>query len=433
MTTTYNPHDARYLDEKDTRDEMTRVFDVCQGCRLCADLCVSFPTLFAAVDAHADRDVGRLTTAQQDKVVDECWQCKLCFVRCPYRPGRHERAIDFPKLMQRATAMRQKTGQLAVRGRITTALSGRAGLVGRVGTVGAPLVNRVFGAKPGSATRKVVERATGLSSQRLLPPFRRQRFSSWMNQRAKLRLTDRQGAVAVFPTCTVEYHAPEIGKDLVKVYERNGVECTLAAAGCCGAPYLHGGDIERFTKIATQNVAALAAEVRGGRDIVVAQPTCHWVIRNEYPDYVPGADAAAVAERTCDAAEFLTNLHRGERTRLNTTFPGRVPAAITYHVPCHVRAQEAGLNSRDLLRLTGAKVTTVQQCSGVGDGWGWRGENAGRAIPIAQRLAERIDAAGGDVVVGDCDHANTAIEEQRGLRPLHPLQVLARAYGIEAD
>jgi hypothetical protein len=70
----------------------------------------------------------------------------------------------------------------------------------------------------------------------------------------------------VFPTCLVEYQQPQIGHDLVKVYERNGIECSLAeGAGCCGAPYLHSGDLKQFTKIAEKNVAALAKSVRAGQ------------------------------------------------------------------------------------------------------------------------------------------------------------------------
>ena len=87
MTTTYDPHHPKYLDEADVRDELTRVYDLCHGCRLCFKFCTSFPTLFEFIDRHDDQDAGRLTPAEQDQVVDECFQCKLCYVNCPYIPG----------------------------------------------------------------------------------------------------------------------------------------------------------------------------------------------------------------------------------------------------------------------------------------------------------------------------------------------------------
>ena len=80
--------------------EIERVFDLCHGCRLCFNLCPSFPTLFDLVDAD-DGDVSALTAADQDRVVDECYQCKHCYPKCPYVPP-HEWQLDFPRLMMRA-------------------------------------------------------------------------------------------------------------------------------------------------------------------------------------------------------------------------------------------------------------------------------------------------------------------------------------------
>ena len=48
-------------------------------------------------------------------------------------------------------------------------------------------------------------------------------------------------------------------------------------------------------------------------------------------------------------------------------------------------------------------------------------------------LADELNKAGGEIVAGDCHLANTAIAEQTGAMPMHPLQVLARAYGISPE
>jgi Fe-S oxidoreductase len=433
MTITYDPKHPKYLDEADVRAELTRVYDLCHGCRLCFKFCTSFPTLFEMIDRHDDQDAGRLTPAQQDQVVDECFQCKLCYINCPYVPGQHEWALDFPRLMLRADAMRHASGQVPLRAKATTQMMGRTDLLGKAATLAAPVANATVGAKPGSFVRKAVAAVTGVSAVRLLPPYAKQRFSTWFKKRPKLRIDKRQGRVTVFPTCLVEYQEPQIGHDLVNVYERNGIECTLTAAGCCGAPWLHSGDVTEFTKVATKNVAVLAAEVRKGTDIVVPQPTCGYVLKKDYLDYVGGADAELVAEHTFDAAEYLMKVHKGEATQLDTEFHGDVPDTITYHTPCHLRAQNIGFKSRDLMKLTGAKVKLVQQCSGIDGMWGFRAGNEEISIPIAQKLGEEINKAGGDVVTGDCHLANTAITEQTGRVPLHPLQLIARAYGIPEE
>ncbi|MFM9137707.1 MAG: heterodisulfide reductase-related iron-sulfur binding cluster, partial [Actinomycetota bacterium] len=252
-----------------------------------------------------------------DHVVDECFQCKLCYVMCPYIPELHEWALDFPRLMLRADAMRRANGQVSARDKATTAIMGRTDAIGTVATTpGLGVVTSVvMGSKPGSLVRKVVEKTAGISSVRMLPPFAKTRFTTWFKKRPKVRLTKRQAQVAVFPTCLVEYQDPNIGKDLVKVYEHNGVECSIAGdAGCCGAPFLHSGDIDSFTKVAVRNVKMLADEVRAGNDIVVPQPTCSYVLKKDYVDYVGGPDATLVSEHTFDAAEYLVKLHKGEDT-----------------------------------------------------------------------------------------------------------------------
>ena len=434
MTITYDPKHPMYLDEADTRHELERVYDVCHGCRLCFELCPSFPTLFSYIDVHDDQDAGLMTPAQQDHVIDECFQCKLCSLNCPYTPNQHEWALDFPRLMLRANAMRRENGQVSLRNKLTTAVIGRTNAIGKVAISMGVVTGVVMGAKPGSLIRKVVEKTAGISSVRLLAPFARIRFSTWFKNRPKTTMLNRQAKVAVFPTCLVEYQDPGIGQDLIKVYERNGIECSIAGeAACCGAPFLHSGDIDAFTKVAKKNVKMLADEVRAGNEIVVPQPTCGYVLKKDYVDYVGGSDATLVAENTYDAAEYLMRLHKTDGKSLDLDFTGEIPETITYHAPCHLRAQNIGLKSRDLMKLTGAKIKLVQQCSGIDGMWGLRTENVHLSIPIAEKLGQMINDAQGDVVAGDCHLANTAINEQTGKQAFHPLQVVARAYGIKPE
>jgi glycerol-3-phosphate dehydrogenase subunit C len=433
VTTSYDPHHPLYLDDADFRGELTRVYDVCHGCQRCVQLCSAFPSLFELIDRHDDQGAATLTRDEQDRVVDECFQCKLCYVNCPYIPAQSEWAIDFPRLMLRAGATRHAEREVGRRRRLTTNTMARTDLVGALGSRTASAANAAID-KPGSLRRKVMEQVTGVSSVRLLPPFARQRFTTWFHKRPRIRVSRPQGRAAVFPSCLVEYQNPAVGQDLIKVYERNGVECTLVdGASCCGAPWLHSGDVPHFTKAAVKNVKALARSIRAGHDVVVPQPTCSYVLRQDYLDYVGGPDAELVAEHTFDACEYLMRVHKGERTMLDLDFRGEVPAEIAYHVPCHLRAQNIGFTSRDLMKLTGARVKLVQQCSGIDGLWGLRGENAELSIPVGRTLAASLERTGGDVVAGDCHLANTAITELTGRIPLHPLQIVARAYGIPVE
>ncbi|MDE3204569.1 MAG: 4Fe-4S dicluster domain-containing protein [Acidobacteriota bacterium] len=428
MTTTYDPSHPAYYDEKDLRGELERVYDLCHGCRLCLSLCPSFPTMFNLIDAR-DGDVAAMTPAEQDQVVDECYQCKLCYVKCPYIPP-HEWELDFPRLMLRAAAARPKT----LKDRVTTQALARTDQTGKLASAVAPLANKALG-QPGSPARRLMDRLVGIASERILPPYARVRFSTWFKKRPTPRLgRSEQGRVAVFPTCLVEYQNPAIGQDLVKVYERNGVSCSLAeGAGCCGAPWLHSGEFDAFKKQAAKNVARLAEEVRAGRDIVVPQPTCGYVLKRDYPEYLKTPDAELVGSHTYDAAEYLWRLHKGESTSLDTDFNGEVPATTAYHVPCHLQAQNIGLRSRDLMKLTGTKVTAVQKCSGIDGTWGLRSENFELSRRVAQPLKDGLEKAAAEVVTGDCQLANGAIVLETGVVPVHPLQFMARAYGIAPE
>jgi glycerol-3-phosphate dehydrogenase subunit C len=437
MTASYDPTDPEYFDPGALRKEVDRVFDLCQGCRLCFNLCPSFPTMFTLIDAKHG-DASALTDAERHQVVDECYQCKLCYVKCPYVPP-HEWELDFPRLMSRVHAVRQKEG-LGVRERVTDQLLSRTDLLGRTAVAAAPVVNRTIGA-PGSRSRRVMEKTAGLAAERLLPPYAKQRFTTWFKRRPRRGGVPREtGAVSVFPTCFVEYMEPDVGRAIVEVYEHNGVQCHLPkATKCCGAPWLHSGHVDQFTKAARRNVAALAAEVRRGRDVIVAQPTCAYVVKQDYPIYAKGAHADLVAAHTFDPAEYLMRRQRDadDPFTLRDEFPGRaegsVPDSVTYHVPCHLQAQNMGLRSRDLLKVAGVKCSLVQRCSGIDGTWGYRAENYALARQVAEPLGREIEAAGNGVVCGDCHLANGSILQETGTRPQHPLQVMARAYGLTAQ
>jgi Fe-S oxidoreductase len=437
VTTTYDPFHPKYFDEPDLREELTRVYDLCHGCRLCFKFCTAFPTLFDYIDRHDDQDAARMTPAEQDQVVDECFNCKLCYVNCPYIPGQSEWNLDFPRLMLRAEQVRARNGQLERRDKLQNQALGRTDLIGKLSTgPAAPIANAATG-NPGSLTRRLMEKTVGIASERLLPPFTRQRFSTWFRRRpaAERRTVERtQGKVALFPTCLVEYQNPAIGQDMVKVYERNGIECSLPEGqACCGAPWLHAGEVDKFVTQGRKNVRVLAEAVRKGNDIVVPQPTCSYVLKKDYVDYIGGPDAELVAEHTYDAAEYLWKVHKADDTDLDTEFPGEIPEQITYHAPCHLRAQNIGYRSRDLMKLAGAKITLVAECSGIDGTWGYREQNYDMSRKVARKMADAIEAAGNDTVAGDCHLANGGILQETGKEPLHPLQVVARAYGIPEE
>ena len=124
------------------------MFDVSLGCRLCFNLCPSFPALFRAVDAGGG-GVRKLTEAQRSEVVESCYQCKLCYIKCPYTPGDgHEFQLDFPRLMQRAKAVRARSRGIALRERLL-AMPDLLGRLARLTPRLANWANRLLPEHPG--------------------------------------------------------------------------------------------------------------------------------------------------------------------------------------------------------------------------------------------------------------------------------------------
>ena len=146
----------------------------------------------------------------------------------------------------------------------------------------------------------------------------------------------------------------------------------------------------------------------------------------------PSTKAATLVGRGArlDAADYLWRLHRGDGTTLDTDFSGEVPRAspVTLLATCGHRTSAARV--ADLLKLAGSTVTPVLQCWGIDGTWGRCGENYVQARRVAAPLGEAIRAAAAEVVAGDCHLANGAVLQETGRMPVHPLQVLARAYGI---
>src|SRR6187402_3909065 len=115
----YDPAEAKYWDAAGLAREVHRVFEVCNGCRMCFKYCDSFPKLFDFIDKRHDGSVPDVTAAETEEVMDACFQCKLCEVQCPYTPrDGHEFQLDFPKLVHRFNAHRTRKEGVSLRNRV---------------------------------------------------------------------------------------------------------------------------------------------------------------------------------------------------------------------------------------------------------------------------------------------------------------------------
>lgn len=415
----FNPHSEEFWDEEALNEEIQRIFDVCHGCRLCFNLCPAFPKLFEFVDAHDDEEVAGLTESEVHEVVDLCYECKLCYPKCPYVPP-HEFMLDFPRLMLRAKAIYARKEGIPFKDKML----GNPDLIGKLGSTTAPIFNWANRTKVG---RAVMEKMVGIHRDWPLPVYQGQRFSKWLAGHQPKSGIGANGKVAFFTTCTVEYSDVETGIAAVQVLEHNGVEVIDGYETCCGMPYLDIGDVESATENAKRNIARLAKAVWQGYTVVAPGPTCSYMLKEEYPLLVDSDEARLVAENTYDLCEYLMMLRVEDK--LNTEF-SNAPGKFAYHLPCHLKAQNIGFKSRDLLRLTGAEVQLVDRCSCVDGTWGMTAEYHDLSLKWAGKLMTGLERAKAEVTASDCPLAALRILEGTGKTAVHPVVVLRDAYGL---
>ena len=330
--------------------------------------------------------------------------------------------FDVPSLLTREKAQRARRNGVTVQDQAL----GEPQLLGMVGSGAlAPVMNFVNASR---LVRKVNEKVLGISSEFPLPTFAARSFERWLDHHSPLERAGNAGTVALFATCTGDYNYPGVPANAVRVLEHNGFRVTRPHQTCCGMPNLDGGDMDSFLAKAKENVDSLAREVREGRPIVVAQPTCSYTLKREYPALLGSADARLVAMNTFDLMEFLDQLRWQKKldTALKKGF-GRV----AYHAPCHMRAQKVGTPGARLLGLLpGTKVEIVEQCSAVDGTWGMKSQYYEMGRRYARRLTDAVREAKPDLVVSDCSLASLRIQKENGVRVMHPIESLADAYGI---
>jgi glycerol-3-phosphate dehydrogenase subunit C len=413
----FNPAIEAFWDEKALQSNMDRIYDICHGCRRCFNLCPSFSDLFNALDTEqVDGEVKKLSPADHRKIVDDCYYCKLCFNHCPYTPP-HKYDLDFPRLMIQAKIQKAKENPAPLKDRLLVDID----RMGRLASLFAPLVN--WGNRQ-PWIRVLMEKFMGIHRERLLPPFASERFEKWFKKRG---IAAQKKKVVLFYTCFVNYNGPEIGKAAVEVLEKNGFEVLVPSQQCCGMPFFDTGEINQVLKKGNVNLQEMEKWVDQGYDIVIPMPTCSLMFKKEYPDLYQTEQAKKVAARSYDLSEFLMKLHK--EGALSLDFKKSGLGKIAYQIPCHLRDQNIGYKSRDLVQLIpGTQVEVIEKCSGHDGTWGIKKEYFDASMKIARPLLRVIEEGHPDRVITDCPLAGVQIEQGSGKKTAHPIQILNEAY-----
>ena len=426
--------DEAWYDEAALDAELRRVFDVCHGCRLCFNLCDSFPTLFDLIDAAGDAELEGVDSTDFRKVADGCTLCDMCFMtKCPYVPP-HEFDLDFPHLMLRYRAVEHRNGRRGFRERQLT----RTDRNNRLGRAASGLAN--WATRRGNRlTRPALEAVAGVHRDAALPAF----APRSLEQRAAAETpeVDRDAPAygrkaAIYATCYGNGNNPEIGIALLKVLARNGVETEVVYPGCCGMPQIEQGDLKAVAAGAARTAAAFRPWIDRGYAIVATVSSCALMLKFEWPLLLPDNEDVRLLSESCfDAAQYVVDIAKTEGLA-----EGLEPldGGVTLHVACHARAQNMGVKAAELLRLIpGTKPKILSRCSGHGGSWGVMKDNFETGMKIGKPVMRDAVKAGNPYIASECPLAGAHILQ--GMQRIdgaavpdrapHPIELFAKAYG----
>ena len=421
-----------FWDEAALDQELHRVFDICHGCRRCVSLCTAFPTLFDLVDNSPTLEMDGVKTEDYAQVVDQCYLCDLCFMtKCPYVPP-HVWNLDFPHLMLRAKAVKFKKGETKFRDKLLS----NTDLMGKLATI--PVVVQTVNAlNKTPAARTVIDSVLGVHKDRVLPEYASATFRPNAECNDNFPVKDGQrtpGKVAIYATCYVNYNEPGIGHDLLKILAHNEIPARLVEKeACCGMPKLELGDLDAVEKLKNINIPQLAKMAREGYAILSAVPSCTLMYKQELPLMFPNdADVALVAEAMWDPFEYF--IARNVDGLLKTEFPQKL-GKVSYHIACHLRVQNMGQKTREMLQLVpDTQINTVERCSGHDGTWGVKTEFFANSMKIGKPVFKAMANNAPDYISSDCAIAGRHIMQGMGegtkAQKEHPITLIRIAYGL---
>jgi Fe-S oxidoreductase len=147
-------------------------------------------------------------------------------------------------------------------------------------------------------------------------------------------------------------------------------------------------------------------------------------------------DVKAVQQHIFDPFEYLMLRH--EAGELRTDFKTKL-GRVSYHVPCHLRVQNIGLKTRDVLKLVPeTTVEVIERCSGHNGTYAVKKEFRPASIKIGRPVMNKVEQAKPDHYSSDCPMAGHQIESGLAVNPAtgdkqapeHPLTLVRKAYGI---
>ena len=309
------------------------------------------------------------------------------------------------------------------------------GLIERWAKLGSrmPRIANFLSQAPGP--RHLLQRFLGLASQRQLPRLAPVTFWQWaqVHRNSIFRDEDRlnpapllkERQVVLWVDTFNNYFHPETCRAALEVLEEAEFTVTCSRRPlCCGRPLYDFGMLERAKNCLSQILSALGPQIDAGLPIVVLEPSCASVFRDELHNLFPTDERATrLRNQTFLLSEFLQN-HAPDY------LPPSLSRKVILHGHCHHKALMKINDEESLLRKMGVELQSLDSgCCGMAGPFGFQKDK----FEISQAIGERVllpavrRAASDTLIVADGFSCREQILQGTGRSAMHLAEVLKMA------
>ncbi len=274
--------------------------------------------------------------------------------------------------------------------------------------------------------RDIAKLVAGIPRERSIPAFAPQTFRHWFNRREHKNITGEP--VLLWPDTFNNYFLPDTAKAAVEVLESAGYRVVLPEVNlCCGRPLYDWGMLDRAKKLLLTILGALDAEIKQDIPIVVLEPSCAAVFRDELLNLFPKDDRAqALSRRTFLLSEFL------EQKAKHFQLPKLARKALV-HGHCHHKSVMRMTDEESVLRKMEIDFhAPAPGCCGMAGSFGFESDKYETSLAIGElELLPAVRKADPDCLViangFSCREQIGQCTNRRALHLAEVIQIAARA------
>ncbi len=286
----------------------------------------------------------------------------------------------------------------------------------------APALVNFFTQTPG--LRTIAKFLAGMAPQREVPAFAPQSFKAWFAKRPPRNLD--KPPVLLFADTFNNYFHTDVAKAAVEVLEHAGFKVVVPAADmCCGRPLYDYGMLKMAKAWLEDILAKLKPAIQAGIPLVVLEPSCCAVFRDELTELFPNdPDAQRLSQQACTLDEFLR--HHAPHYQVP-----RLRRRALVHGHCHHKAIMGIDCEQQVLKAMDLDFHVLESgCCGMAGSFGFE---PGDTYEVSVKCGERVllpavrAANDEDLIIADGFSCKTQIEQSTERRALHLAQVLQLA------